>query len=634
MCGIVGIFNNERAVNADALDRAVASLIPRGPDGQNTWISPNRRVALGHARLNIIDLETGTQPITSEDGKLQIIHNGEFYDFERIRSELESRGHKFPTKSDSEIALHLYQEFGPACLEHLRGEFAFVIWDEVSETLFAARDRFGVKPLFYVENADGLTIASEAKALFAAGVNAAWDRESVFQNLFFSFDQDRTLFRNVRQLPPGHYMIAKRGSVSIKRFWDVNYQKAKTPHPHVSVSECIEKVRELLDESVRLRMRADVPVGCYLSGGVDSSSVLGMAARYSAGKITAFTIAFDHRDFDESGPARRMAEHVGAEFRPTQVKGNDFADVFYDAVWKGEMIHYNAHGAARFHLSRAVRAEGYKTVIGGEGADELFAGYNFSSQAVLAGKSSSVAKYAKLIARLFKPRTATERRIAATSPWLARLGKTLAFPSHLTDYVADKFTFLHSIIAPEFAQSFASRDPYREFFRQFDYRKTLMGREPAKQILYLWMKSLFVNYVLAAERLDMANAVEVRLPFLDHKLFEYGRSIPGSMLAKDGNIKYILREAAKEYITDEVYRGLKQPFLAPPTTKRNDDAMFVLLQDILRSESFASVPFFDRKAVVKMLDDMADINDEKRASMDPILYMMASFGVLHERYRL
>ena len=634
MCGIVAIISNTGEIAEETLGDAVDALIPRGPDEQSTWFSDNRRVALGHARLSIIDLTTGIQPIASEDGKLLIIHNGEFYDYERITRELIARGHKFRTKSDSEIALHLYQELGAACLEHLRGEFAFVIWDEENETLFAARDRFGIKPLFYVETDEGLRIASEAKALFASGVEAAWDHESVFQNLFFSFDQDRTLFKNVRQLPPGHYSIAQKGRVTIHRYWDVDYPTATAVHPHISEPECIENVRTLLDEAIRLRMRADVPVGCYLSGGVDSSAVLGMARRYSAGKFTAFTIAFDHPDFDESGPARRMAEFTGAEFRPIPVKGGDFADVFYDAVWKGEMIHYNAHGAARYHLSRAVRSEGYKVVIGGEGADELFAGYDFSSAALLGRSSGGIGKWMKMFGRLIRPKTETERRIAETSPWLARLGKTLAFPPHLTDYVGEKFTFLHSIIAPEFALQFVNHDPYREFFRQFNYRKTLMGREPAKQILYLWMKSLFVNYVLAAERLDMANAVEVRLPFLDHKLFEFGRSIPGSVLAKDGTIKYILREAAKEYITDEVYRGLKQPFLAPPTTKRNDDAMFVMLQDILRSDSFASVPFFDRTAVIRLLDDIGTMDDDARASMDPVLYMMASIGVLHEKYRL
>ena len=634
MCGIVAIFNNDKPVNSDAVDRAVDALIPRGPDEQNSWFSPCQHVALGHARLNIMDPATGTQPIASEDGKLLIIHNGEFYDFERIRTELESRGHIFRTRSDSEIALHLYQEMGPGALEHLRGEFAFVIWDEESETLFAARDRFGIKPLFYVEDADGLKLASEAKALFAFGFQAAWDQESVFQNLFFSFDQDRTLFRGVNQLSPGHYLLAKRGKVTVKRYWDVGYPRANAVHPHVSETDCIETVRSMLDEAIRLRMRADVPVGCYLSGGVDSSSVLGMASRYAEGKFTAFTIAFDHPDFDESGPAMRMAEFAGADFHPIAVKGTDFADVFYESVWKGEMIHYNAHGAARYHLSRAVRAEGYKTVIGGEGADELFAGYDFSSQAVLAGGQSGMAKYAKMLARLFKPRSETERRIAATSPWLARLSHILAFPPHLTDYVVEKFDFLHSIIAPEFDARFPGRDPYREFFRQFDYRRTFMGREPAKQILYLWMKSLFVNYVLAAERLDMTNAVEVRLPFLDHKLFDYASSIPVSMLAKGGTLKYLLREAVKPYITDEVYRGLKQPFLAPPTTRRNDDAMYVMLQDILRSVSFASVPFFDRAAVVKLLDELGTMDETTRATMDPVLFMMASVGVLHEQYRL
>jgi asparagine synthase (glutamine-hydrolysing) len=245
-----------------------------------------------------------------------------------------------------------------------------------------------------------------------------------------------------------------------------------------------------------------------------------------------------------------------------------------------------------------------------------------------------MAKYAKMFVRLFQQKTDTERRIAGTSPWLARVSHILAFPPHLTDYVAEKFDLLHSIIAPEFAVQFPKRDPYREFFRQFDYRKTLMGREPAKQILYLWTKSLFVNYVLAAERLDMTNAVEVRLPFLDHKLFDYASSIPVSMLAKGGTLKYLLREAVKPYITDEVYRGLKQPFLAPPTTRRNDDAMYVMLQDILRSDSFGSVPFFDRTAVNKLLDEIATMDETARASMDPVLYMMASIGVLHEKYGL
>ncbi len=635
MCGIVAIFSNDKPVAQEPLRRAVNAMISRGPDDQRTWIGPKGNIGLGHARLTIIDAATGSQPIASEDGNVHIIVNGEFYDYERITRELKARGHVFTTRSDSEIALHLYQDLGAACLEHLRGEFAFAIWDEENETLFAARDRFGIKPLFYAQVGGTIYLASEVKALFAAGVAAAWDEESVFQNLYFSVDQDRSLFKNIKQVPPGHYLTARHGSLTIKRYWDVDYPRANAPHQHISESDCIEKVRYMLDEAVQLRMRADVPVGFYLSGGVDSSAVLGLAAARAENKLTAFTIAFDHPDFDESLPARLTAEFANADFSPISVKAQDFADVFTESVWRGEMIHYNAHGAARFQLSRAVRDAGFKVVLAGEGADELFAGYDFSSQALLnSGASDGIAKWARMFARIMHPKNLAEKRIAATSPLLARLSQGLAFPPHLLNYVAEKFDFLGSIIASDFAAKFQRRDPYREFFRQFVYRKTLYGREPAKQILYLWMKSLFVNYVLAAERLDMANSVEVRLPFLDHKLFDYASSIPASLLAKDGQIKYLLREAVKPYVTHDVYKGIKQPFLAPPTKMAAGNPMYELLQDLLRSSSFGSVPFFDRSSVIRFLDELPAMGDSTRISMDPILFMMASLGTLHEHYDL
>lgn len=635
MCGIVAIFSADKPVTTESLERAVTHLAPRGPDEQHTWISSDQQIGLGHARLSIIDAASGSQPIPNENGNLRIIVNGEFYDFERITHELENRGHVFRSRSDSEIALHLFEESGAGCLEHLRGEFAFVIWDEENKSLFAARDRFGIKPLFYARCGETIYLASEVKALFAAGVPAAWDSESMFQNLFFSVDQDRSLFQNIRQVPPGHYLIARRGSVAIKRYWDVNYPRAKEQTPHKSETECIEQVRHLLDEAVRLRMRADIPVGSYLSGGVDSSSVLGLAGVHSTHKPTAFTIAFDHPDFDESASARLTAEFVGAQFRPVAVTAADFAEVFVESVWKGEMIHYNAHGAARYHLSRAVRQEGFKVVLAGEGADELFAGYDFSSQALLApGSSGGLMKWARILLRILRPQNLSERRIAATSPWLARISQALAFPPHLLNYMAEKFDFLQSIISNDFARRFRKRDPYREFFRQFDLRATLYGREPVKQILYLWMKSLFVNYVLAAERLDMAHAVEVRLPFLDHKLFDFASSIPASFLAKNGQLKYVLREAVKPFVRDQVYRGIKQPFLAPPTMMRSGNPMYELLQDTLRSKDLESVPFFDRASVVRFLDKLPAMEEDARSSMDPILFMIASISILHTHYKL
>jgi asparagine synthase (glutamine-hydrolysing) len=297
------------------------------------------------------------------------------------------------------------------------------------------------------------------------------------------------------------------------------------------------------------------------------------------------------------------------------------------------MVHYNAHGAARYLLSREVQRAGYKVVLAGEGADELFAGYEFSRQALLAADANGgLAKWPRMLSRMMHAKSLTEQRITRTSPWLGRISQVLAFSPDVMDFVAEKFSLLESMLATDFAQAFQRRDPYREFFRQFKWRANLFGREPVKLILYLWMKSLFVNYVLAGERLDMAHAVEVRLPFLDHKLFEFARSIPASMLARDGGRKYVLREAVKPFVTDEVYQGAKQPFFAPPMLIGNP--MYELLQDLLRSRNFKSVPFFNQSSVIRFLDELPVMDDRTRASMDPVLFMMASIGVLHEHHRL
>ena len=223
MCGIVALFSRRDPVTAATMQRATQSLFHRGPDGQRHWISSDQRVALGHSRLSIIDLATGDQPIANEDERIRIVVNGEFYGYEAIQRQLEQSGHRLRTRSDSEIALHLYENLGAACLHQLRGEFAFVIWDENNRTMFAARDRFGIKPLFYAFHRDTLYLASEVKALFAAGVPARWDAESVFHSVEFGGHQIRTLFDGVFQVPPGHYLVATDRHIQLHRYWDFNY---------------------------------------------------------------------------------------------------------------------------------------------------------------------------------------------------------------------------------------------------------------------------------------------------------------------------------------------------------------------------------------------------------------------------
>jgi len=277
MCGIVACFSRREPVSEAALARATHSLYHRGPDGRRHWMSADGAVGLGHARLSIIDLTPGEQPIPSEDGRTRIVVNGEFYGYEAIQRELEARGHRLRTRSDSEIALHLWEDYGAQCLHHLRGEFAIVLWDEARRTIFAARDRFGIKPLVYAWHQDTLYFASEVKALFAAGVPARWDEESVYNAVAFGEHQVRTLFDGVHQIPPGHYLIATDRHVQVTRYWDFDYPPAGQAGAGRSDADHIAEFRHELEESVRIRLRADVPVGVYLSGGLDSCAVLGLA---------------------------------------------------------------------------------------------------------------------------------------------------------------------------------------------------------------------------------------------------------------------------------------------------------------------------------------------------------------------
>jgi asparagine synthase (glutamine-hydrolysing) len=636
MCGILAILSRERPVAPEWLRQGIARLRQRGPDGASHWIAPNGHVGLAQSRLSIIDLSKFTTPIANEDESIRVVVNGEFYDFEGIRADLQKRGHRFRTSCDSEIVLHLYEDFGEGCIEQLRGEFAFVLWDEKESALLAARDRFGVKPLFYAETEDALFIASEVNALFGAGVSAAWDRQSVFQNLFLCLNQDQTLFKGVRQVAPGHLLSETRGAVRVRSYWDLDYPKCRQGGLALTPQGVLEELRHRLRESVQIRIRSDVTVACYLSGGLDSSGVLGLATSLCPEPVPAFTVAFDHTEFDESNVARSTATTLKAPFVMVRVTEADIADYLVEAVSAGEMVHYNGHGVARYLLSRTVHEAGYKVVLAGEGADELFAGYDFARVALERSirHPSLVATGIRYLKSLLGSRTSADRRIAATSQWLGRLCRTAGLAPSLLDSLAQMLSIVRSLLARDFASEFESLDPYGDFIRRLNPARTLRGREPVHQLLYVWMKSLFPNYVLGADRLDMAHAVEVRLPFLDHKLFEFARKIPPNLLLKDGRRKYVFREAIKSFVTERVYLGQKHPFFAPPSGLRRANRLHTFLQDSLRDSRFSAVPFFDPRAVADLLHTMEGMDSPGRATLDPLLFMLASMRILQSRYGL
>jgi asparagine synthase (glutamine-hydrolysing) len=491
-------------------------------------------VALGHARLSIIDLRTGAQPIASDDGRTRIIVNGEFYGYEAIQRELEQSGHRLRTRSDSEIALHLYRDLGPQCLHRLRGEFALVVWDETNRTLFAARDRFGIKPLFYAVHDGTLYLASEVKALLAAGVPARWDPESVAQCYEMGYNETRTLFHGILQIPPGHYLLATAGHLQIVRYWDFNYPTITASGQRRSDADYAAELRHALDEAVRLRLRADVPVGCYLSGGLDSCAVLGLAARQHSEPIRAFTLTFDGHDYNEEAQAKEMAARAGAEFHPIPIRQADLADHFADAIAQSETVCVNAHGVAKYLLSRAVRDAGYKVVLTGEGSDEILAGYaHFRRDMLLYNTEgqdpATVAKLLEDLNRLNPVSRGLLLQHGEARP-LDRVKRLLGFvPSWMEAMSAGAAKF-RALLAEGFLQRFGLREPFESLFEGLDIYDQLIGREPVHQSLYLWSKAPLSRYILVmlGDRMEMAHSIEGRVPFLDHHVVELIRSQPVS----------------------------------------------------------------------------------------------------------
>jgi len=640
MCGIVAFYSRRDPISEAALERATGSLYHRGPDGQQHWISADRRVGLGHARLSIIDLTTGDQPIASEDGQTRIVVNGEFYGYEAIQRELEARGHRLRTRSDSEIALHLYEDFGAQCLHRLRGEFAIVLWDERRRTIFAARDRFGIKPLFYAWHADTLYFASEVKALFAAGVPARWDDESVYNSVAFGGHQVRTLFDGVFQVPPGHYLMATGKHVQVTSYWDFDYPPAGMTVPGRSDADYAAEFRHELEEAVRIRLRADVPVGVYLSGGLDSCAVLGLAARHHPDPIRAFTLTFEQAAYDEGPIAREMAALAGAEFNAIPIRQQDLADNFADAILQAETLCVNAHGVAKYLLSRAVRDAGYKVVITGEGSDEVLGGYpHFRRDMLLYNREGQdPAAIAELLEWLDSQNSVSRGLLLPDGEIgpVDRVRRVLGYVPSWIDTFASRAVKMRPLLSRELLDRYGPTEGTYPILDDIDVRRQLSGRDPLHQSLYLWSKTALAGYILTmlGDRMEMAHSIEGRVPFLDHHLVELIRSQPVNQKIRGMTEKFVLREAVRDVITDTVYRRQKHPFLSPPATLSPDETFHTYVQDTLRGPVLASMPFFDQRQVVDLLDRLPEMDTGARVANDQVLMLLVSMCVLHERLRL
>jgi asparagine synthase (glutamine-hydrolysing) len=637
MCGIFAAMTH-RGLAPERRDAALRSLQHRGPDGSGSWTSRDGRWTLGHTRLSIIGLNNGEQPMTSPDGAVHLVVNGEFYGYREIRDRLRASGYRFSTQSDSEIALHLYDERGMQAASELRGEFAAIIADERQQAMIAIRDRFGIKPLYYSIMNGEVFFASEIKALLAMGVPAAWDLEGATGGAGRS--HEKTEFAGIGTVPQGCYAIARHGAVRIYPYWDWEIPSAQEMKRDTrSEAEVVEDFRRVLLDSVRQRLIADVEVASYLSGGIDSCAVLGLAQQSIGRPIRAFTLTFENPLYDEASIAEAQARHVGASYHPIPITGREIADAYPDAVWHSETQMFNGHGVAKYLLSRAVRDAGIKVVFTGEGADEMLGGYPYFRADALSGNPSlSSAERSALMDQMLGANSATRALLMPTqvdNPEMKAIERRLGWLPATLNVGASMISSMAHLLRDDLVVRLQGYQPLLSALDRLPLAQRVEGRDRLNQMLYINAKTVLPNFILnyLADRMEMAHSIEGRVPFLDHRVAEVAARVPVNMKVKGIREKHVLREAAKDVLIPEVYDRQKHPFTTPPTRAENDP-MLAFYRDTFASQAAQDQPIYDMSKVRAALDQLLECPADQRIAMEGGLQRVASVIIMQEKFAM
>lgn len=637
MCGIVASMGL-RPIKDDVALAALNVLNHRGPDDAGVWRNESGTVMLGHKRLSIIDINTGRQPIVNRQYKISVTVNGELYGYQDIRRDLQGKGYAFSTNSDSEILIFLYLEYGLDFFQYLRGEFAFVLYDENRDLLIAARDRFGIKPLCYYNKNDMLLIASEAKALFELGVPREWDDYSFMHAANMHYQPtNRTLFNNIFQLMPGHFLMRTGNDFSIKKYWDLDYPRESDARWKKSEDDYVEEFSNLFKDSVRMRLRSDVPLCFHLSGGIDSSAVVGAAGAISDMPKHCFSIAFGGREsYDEIEIAQRTADFTNSTLHKIEVSQMDILDNLEDAVYFSEGLAINGHLSCKFLLNKAIKKQGFKVALTGEGADEVLAGYPHLRQDLF--NQMPDAERQKHIAQLYATNlavTGVEIAMGETLSTTAIEDKLKFVPSFLRAKASIGFK-MNSILSDAFVREYQNVDFYDEMLRMYDFENQLRDRHIVNQSLYLWTKLTLVNYILntLGDGCEMSSSIEGRLPFLDHKLFEFLRALPMDMKIKNGIEKHILRQAVKPFVTDEIYRRQKHAFMAPPVTRFQDKKSREFIMDVITSDNCRGIPFFDHMKVKDLIAKIEKMDIVEQTAFEPVIMFLITSAFVKKGFKL
>lgn len=625
VCGIVGKYNfgNENRVDENLIRKMCSQIIHRGPDDEGVYVKDN--IGLGIRRLSIIDLVGGNQPVFNEDKSIVIVYNGETYNFLELRELLEGEGHKFYTQTDTEVLVHAYEEYGIHFIEKIRGMFAFALWDKRKKRLILARDRMGKKPLYYKEKNGTLWFCSEIKSILEdPEVERSVDIQSLDYYLTFNYvPSPRTMFDGIKKLPPATMLVCENSQIKEERYWNLD-NSVKNP---MDEYECTERLYELLSESVKMRLISDVPLGAFLSGGVDSSIIVGLMAEHSRGPVKTFSIGFNEDEFSELNYARVVAKHFSTDHHEYIVT-SDIKDLIPKLIWYYNEPVGDSSAIPTYYVSKMTR-QSVKVALSGDGGDELFAGYgkypiiqNIISKNSLNGFLRSIVdrvilnkdlgflQVDSIVKRIqrsigYRFSTAKERDFI----WISHFDGFLK--NHL--YTSEIKNNIHKQQTREFYISKTNQSPNKDILSQINF-VDLTGYLP---------DDLLIKVDIAS----MANSLEVRCPFLDHKFVEFSLTIPNSLKLRNGQTKYILKKAFSKLLPEEITQRGKMGFSIPIDKWFRGDLRKLCYEVLLDSDREIK-KYFNYKFLKYMIDEHC----RGAANYGTKLWLLTNFIIWHDMF--
>lgn len=567
MCGIVGIFslNSQNIVEKHQLQQMLGMIRHRGPDEFGIYL--DTWVGLGSARLSIIDLNNGQQPIANEDNTCWIVFNGEIFNYLELRKDLESLGHHFTTQSDTEIIIHLYEEYSANCLHYLNGQFAFAIWDSRKQQLFCARDRFGIRPLFYTLRDNNLIFGSEIKSLISHPlISPEIDPYSLHEVFtFWTTLSPKTIFKDIFEIPPGHYLIANKDGIHIERYWELEFNT--NPDQVITkkvVQNYVEELSDLLIDAVQIRLRSDVPVGAYLSGGLDSSLIASIICNHTTNQTDTFSITFDDIAFDESDYQQQMVDHLNIEHHKVNTNSEIIGEVFPDIIWHTEIPILRTSPAPMYLLSKLVKDHNYKVVVTGEGADEFFGGYNIFKETMirLFWSKQPESNLRPLLLRKLYPYLQNSSR---NTQFFKAFFKQHLSDTHLNSYSHILRWENTSRLKHFFSDNVKTLYQTDQLDAQIQYPSNFSGLHSLEKAQYLESNIFMSQYLLSSQgdRMGMANSVEGRYPFLDHRIVQFANQLPPSLKLRNLTEKYLLKQLGSKSLPQDIWERDKHPYRSP-----------------------------------------------------------------------